>query len=160
MNRFHVFTLAGALSAAALAHPATAQQPVKTSGMIAGTQEILSSIELPDGRSIRRVYMSLGVTADDPSLPWHLGSQDCLATYMFAADGSLIGGRGGCDLVSPEGDLWWLTFEANGTDPIRWKGPGGTGKFAGLEHSGTTVMSAEWGDGKVIGRWEGTMIKR
>ena len=163
MKRYHLLTVAaGALLIAALApQGANAQEAMKTAGMISGTQKVLSSIELPDGRTIRRIMFSVGVTADDHSSPWHLGSQDCLATYMFAADGSQIGGRGACDFVSPEGDLWWLTFEASGsTDPVQWKGLGGTGKFTGIEHSGTTVTNAEWGDGKVIGRWEGTMTKK
>jgi hypothetical protein len=34
------------------------------------------------------------------------------------------------------------------------------GKFTGIEHSGTTVVQAEWGDGKFVGRWEGTMIEK
>ena len=100
------------------------------------------------------------MTADDPSSPWHLGSQDCLATYTFAADGSLIGGRGLCDFISPDGDLGWLTLEASGEEPSRWEFIGSTGKLAGIEHSGTTVIEAEWADGKVVGRWEGTMTRR
>ncbi len=156
---------AGALGLALLAGspgPAEAQmgQAVRTGGMVTGSQEVVSEFPQPDGRVIRRVHMSLVVTADDPASIWHLGSQDCLATYTFAADGSLIGGRGACDLVSPGGDVWWLTLEARGTDPIRWRGLGGTGRFAGVEHSGTTVAQAEWGDGKWAGRWEGTMTRR
>ena len=155
----HLTVAVGALIAATLVpQEATAQQA--TAGMISGTQKIVSSMELPDGRTIRRIMFSVGVTADDPSSIWHLGNQDCFATYMFAADGSLIGGRGLCDFVSPEGDLWWLTLEASGDDPIRWTGLGGTGKLAGVEHSGTTVTQAEWGDGKIVGRWEGTMTRK
>lgn len=162
MTRPHLLCIAAGVLLAASLIPRTvrAQETIKTSGMVSGTQEILSEIPLSDGRVIRRIFFSLGVTADDPSLPWHLGSQDCLATYVFAADGSLIGGRGLCDFVSPDGDVWWLTLEASGTDPIRWQGLGGTGKLAAIDHRGTTVISAEWGDGKVIGRWEGTMKGR
>lgn len=137
-----------------------AQEAVSTGGMVSGTQEVMSSIELPDGSILRRIMFSVGVTADDHESPWHLGSQDCLASYVFAEDGSLIGGRGMCDFVSPEGDLAWLAFEASGSEPVVWAVVGGTGKFEGIEHSGTTVIEAEWGDGKVIGRWEGTMRKR
>lgn len=162
MRDYHVLTVAGCalLVAALVPQGAAAQGATRTAGMVAGTQKVISSIELPDGRTIRRIMLSVGVTADDPSSPWHLGSQDCLVTYTFASDDSLIGGRGVCDFVSPEGDVWWLMIEASGSDPVRWTGLGGTGKFEGIEHSGTTVISAEWGDGKVIGRWEGTMTKR
>jgi len=58
------------------------------------------------------------------------------------------------------GDVWWLAYEVSGTDPLRWTGLGGTGTFANIHHSGTTVTLAEWGDGKFIGRWEGTMKKK
>jgi hypothetical protein len=162
MKMQHLLTLAAGVLLVSMFLPrtASAQQTMATGGNVSGTQKVLSSIELPDGRTIRRIMFSVGVTADDPASPWHLGSQDCFATYMFAADGSLIGGRGVCDFVSTEGDLWWLTLEASGDDPIRWTGLGGTGKFAGVDHSGTTVMKAEWGDGKVIGRWEGTMTRK
>ena len=162
MKMHHLPTLAAGvfLVSMLLPRPTLAQEAMATSGSIAGSQKVLSSIELPDGRTIRRIMFSVGVTADDTSSPWHRGNQDCFATYMFAADGSLIGGRGVCDFVSPEGDLWWLTLEASGDAPLRWKGLGGTGKFAGIEHSGTSVIEAEWGDGKVVGRWEGTMTKK
>lgn len=162
MTRHHLLSIAAGVLLVAALIPCTvsAQETIKTSGTVSGTQKILSEIPLPDGRVIRRIFLSVGVTADDPSIPWHLGSQDCLATYMFAADGSLIGGRGLCDFVSPDGDIWWLTLEASGTDPIRWQGLGGTGKLAAIDHRGTTVISAEWADGKVIGRWEGTMTRR
>ncbi|HSM13771.1 MAG TPA: hypothetical protein VLA66_06855 [Thermoanaerobaculia bacterium] len=144
-----------------IADRAPAQTEVPTGGLIAGFQEVLDEIPLPDGRTIRRLRMRVAVTADDPSSPWHLGSQDCFATYTFAADGALEGGRGVCDFVSPEGDLWWLTLEASGSEPIRWQGLGeGTGKLAGLEHRGTTVPLAEWSDGRIVGRWEGTMTKK
>jgi hypothetical protein len=159
MKRYQPFVgaLTALLIAALTPSGATAQTSVETGGIVSGSQKILSEIELPDGRVIRRIYLSASVTADDNTHPWHLGSQDCLATYMFAADGSLIGGRGSCDLVSPDGDMWWLTLEASGTDPIRWQGLEGTGKFAGVEHSGMTVLLAEWEDGKFISRWDGTM---
>lgn len=156
---FRLTVAAGAFIAATLVPQEAAAQQA-TAGMVSGTQKVISSMELPDGRTIRRIMFSVGVTADDPSSIWHLGSQDCFATYMFATDGSMIGGRGLCDFVSPEGDLWWLTLEASGDDPLRWTGLGGTGKLAGVEHSGTTVTQAEWGDGKFVGRWEGTMTNK
>jgi hypothetical protein len=162
MRRYLLLTFAaGILMVAALApQPAFSEEATATAGMVSGHQKVLSEIELPDERTIRRLKFSVGVTADDHTSPWHLGSQDCFATYIFAADGSLEGGRGLCDFISPDGDVWWLTLEASGTDPVRWKGLGGIGKFADIEHSGTTVMNAEWGDGKIIGRWEGTMSKK
>ncbi len=155
---FLTVAAAALLVASVLPQKAAAQQP--TAGMVAGTQKVIGSMELPDGRTIRRVMVSVSVTADDTSSPWHLGSQDCFATYEFAADGSLIGGHGLCDLISPNGDLAWLTLHASADAPLRWTVIGGTGKFAGVEHSGTTVTQAEWADGKFVGRWEGTMSEK
>lgn len=161
MHRSLVVAIAGAtlLAASLTPRPASAQEKA-TGGFVTGTQTVLNEIELADGRSIRRVKVEVGVTADDHSSRWHLGSQDCFATYVFAADDSLVVGRGVCDFLSPDGDVWWLAFEVSGTDPLRWTGLGGTGKFADVDHSGTTVTLAEWGDGKFIGRWDGTMTKK
>lgn len=162
MKSYHIRAVAScAFVVTALApRGATAQEATRTAGMVVGTEQVVSSIELPDGRTVRRIMFQLGVTADDNQSIWHLGSQDCFATYVFAADGAMIGGRGVCDFVSPEGDIAWITLEASGSDPIRWTSLGGTGKFAGVHNSGTTVMLAEWGDGKLIGRWEGTMTRQ
>jgi hypothetical protein len=143
-----------------LPRPGLAQQRVATGGYVSGTQKVMSEIALPDGGVLRRIFLSVGVTADDPASPWHLGSQDCMASYVFAGDDSLVGGRGVCDFVSPEGDLWWLTINVSREGLVSWTGGEGTGKFAGVEHSGTTVVQAEWADGKVVGRWEGTMTRR
>jgi len=143
------------------AERASAQAEVATAGYVSGFQEVVDEIPLENGRTIRRIRLRLAVTADDPKNPFHLGSQDCFATYTFAADGALEGGHGACDFISPEGDVWWLALEASGDGPIRWHGFGdGTGKLAGLEHAGTTVTVAEWGDGRVVGRWEGKMTKK
>jgi len=140
---------------------ASAQAEVATAGYVSGFQEVVDEIALENGGAVRRIRLRLAVTADDPDSPWHLGSQDCFATYTFTADGSLEGGHGICDFISPQGDVWWLALEASGDGSIRWHGLGeGTGKLAGLEHSGTTVTVAEWGDGRVVGRWEGKMRKK
>lgn len=128
-----------------------------TAGYVSGQREVLSTIALPDGGTIQRLHLSLVVTADDPTSIWHLGSQDCLVTDTYAADGSFMSGRGACDLVSPEGDIVWLTFETPADGPTTWSQGGGTGKFSGVVHSGTTVNLAQWGDGKMVGRWEGVM---
>jgi len=160
-KRFLALGAFGAVLALGGVAGAAAQEETATAGYVSGFQKVVDEIPLPEGRMIRRMELELAVTADDPESPWNLGSQDCFATYTFAADGSLEGGRGFCDFVSPEGDLWFLALEAHGTDPVRWHGVGeGTGKLAGLEHWGTTTNLAMWSDGRVISRWEGKMKRK
>lgn len=160
--KMHRFTTLAAALLLTLVVPrsGTAQESMATGGYVAGSQKVMSEIALPDGNVLRRVMFSVGVTADDPENPFHLGSQDCLGSYVFTAAGSLINGRGMCDFVSPDGDLWWLTIDIADDGTVYWSGDKGTGKLAGIEHSGTTVMQAEWADGKVVGRWEGTMTRK
>jgi len=162
MSKRHLVVSLLATSLLALgAERASAQSEVATAGYVSGFQEVVDQIPLENGRTIRRIRLRLLVTADDPKNPFHLGSQDCFATYTFAADGALEGGHGSCDFISPEGDVWWIVLEASGNEPVRWHDVGnGTGKLAGLGHAGTTVTLAEWSDGRVIGRWEGKMTKK
>jgi len=160
-KRFLALAAFGGVLVLCGASGAAAQEETATGGYVSGFQKVVDEIPLPEGRMIRRMELELTVTADDPESPWHLGSQDCFATYTFAADGSLEGGRGLCDFVSPEGDLSWLTLEVHGSAPVEWHIHGdGTGKLAGIEHWGKTTSLAMWSDGRVISRWEGTMRRK
>ena len=138
---------------------AVSQKAQKISGMVTGTQKVVSSFDLPSGGSLRRIFFELSVTANSPSNPFHLGNETCFAAYEFTASDSLVQGHGSCNLISPEGDIYWFTVEASGTE-IQWKGIGGTGKFVGLEASGTAEVRADWPDGKHMAEWEGTMTKK
>lgn len=125
-------------------------------GLLAGTQEVLASIPLADGTVAKRVMFSISVMADDPTSPFHLASQDCFATYIFSANGEPLGGRGSCDGISADGYVWWIAIELRADGAVNWVNRGGTGRFAEIEASGTTSTLAEFSDGKVIARFEGT----
>ena len=132
----------------------------EVNGHVSGSQKELSSIALENGQVVRRILFHLGVITDTQEAPFHGANQQCLATYIFAADGALVKARGGCDGIDPDGDVWWMTFTIEGDGPVRWRNVDGTGKYAGLESSGTTDIISEWGDGLVIGRFEGTYSER
>ena len=129
-------------------------QPV--AGYVAGTQKELGSFALAGGNVAKRFSISVSVISDDPTHPFHLASQDCFATYVFTAEGAPVTGKGGCDGISVGGDLWWISIELRPDGLVNWTNLGGTGRFAKITASGTTTVSAEFADGKVIGRFEGT----
>ena len=128
----------------------------ETNGHVSGTQKEISSLTLENGQVVRRLMFHVGVITDTQEAPFHGANQQCLGTYVFAADGTLVKGRGGCDGIDPDGDIWWITFSVEGDGPIRWINVDGTGKYAELEASGITNTVSEWGDGIFVGRFEGT----
>jgi hypothetical protein len=131
-------------------------QELPNAGYVAGTAEVLSSTDLGDGRVARRMFFSVTVIPDDPDNPFGNASQDCFATYIFEEDGSPVGGRGACDAITVTGDVWWISLELQPDGSVHWEHVGGTGTLAGLSSSGTTTGLAEFQDGKVLARYEGT----
>lgn len=125
-------------------------------GHVSGKQKEISSLTLENGQIIRRIKFHVGVITDTQESPFHGSNQQCLGTYVFAVEGALVKGQGGCDGIDPDGDVWWITFTVVGDGPIHWEAVGGTGKYEELEASGTTDMISEWGDGITIGRFKGT----
>jgi hypothetical protein len=128
----------------------------KVAGYVSGTQEVLQSITLADGNVAKRIMFKVSVVTEDPSNPLHLASQDCLVTYIFSQDEEPLGGKGSCDGISIDGHLWWLSVELHPDGVVHWTNNGGVGKFANFTASGTTIVQAEFPDGKFIGRFEGT----
>ena len=116
----------------------------EVNGHVSGRQKEISSLTLENGLVVRRLMFHLGVITDTQEAPIHGSNQQCLGTYVFAADGTLVKGRGGCDGIDPDGDIWWMTFSVEGDGPIRWTNVDGTGKYAELEASGITNTISEW----------------
>ena len=112
--------------------------------------------ELPDGRTLLRVPFKGIILSDDGTGPFHLSSQDCQGTVILAADGSQEIGRGYCDAVDADGDVWWLSWMNRG-DERSCQILGGTGKFVGLEGGGTTTeLLPQLPDGRQTISWEGS----
>jgi Ni/Co efflux regulator RcnB len=147
-----VLVLAAVFTPEASAQQATAQQATAVAGHSSGVQTSVETLELPDGRTVRRTSSTAQVTADDPSSILHLASQTCHSATVYAADGTAGPSRGGCNSVSPDGDVIWITLDG-GT----WQWVGGTGQFAGIEGGGTWSNMASWSDGQFINRWEGSL---
>ncbi len=154
MQRFKITSIVVCVVALLGAAESRAQTK-PNSGYVAGTQDVLSSIVLADGRTANRLLFQLTVTSDDTQSPFHLATQDCFATYIFDEDVP-VKGHGACDGISVEGDMWWLSVQIGDDGLVHWRMTGGTGRFADLQTSGTTQLVAEWEDGKFISRFEGT----
>ncbi len=134
--------------------PAAAQQ-MDNSGYVSGTQDVLSAIPLADGRVAQRLLFQLTVISDNPENPFHLATQDCFASYIFS-DERPVGGKAFCDGINADGDMWWLAIDVSEDGVVHWRHIGGTGKLAGIESNGATLLVAQFDDGKLIGRFEGT----
>ena len=125
-------------------------------GYTSGTQKLLMSLPLKNGRAAARVLFHVGITTDAQEGLFHGGTQQCLATIIQNADGSTVEGRGACDGIDPDGDVWWMSFSIDGDNPVRWEITGGTGKYDGLAMTGINKLFAEHADGIVLGRFEGS----
>ena len=124
-------------------------------GYTSGTQKVLMSMPLKNGLTATRVLYHVGIATDAQEGLFHGATQQCLATVIQNADGSTVEGRGACDGIDPDGDVWWLSFAMEGDNPVRWEITGGTGKYDGLAMTGINDLFAEHADGIVLGRFEG-----
>jgi hypothetical protein len=124
-------------------------------GFTSGTLQVLSTTPLKNGRTAARLLYLVGIVTDTQEGPFHGGTQQCLATVINNADGSLVEGHGACDGIDPDGDVWWISLSMADDSPIRWTITGGTGKYEGLAMSGVNNQIAQHADGIVLGRFEG-----
>jgi len=124
-------------------------------GFTSGTQKVLSTTPLKNGHTAARVLYLVGIVTDAQEGPFHGATQQCLATVINSADGSLVEGHGACDGIDRDGDVWWISLSMAGDSPIRWAITGGTGKYEGLSMSGVNNLIAQHADGIVLGRFEG-----
>lgn len=153
-----VFFVISLLAPFALATPAIGQQ-IATSGIGAYIPQGEVVTELPDGRSQVSVRMGGYLKTDDPEDPNDLVSQDCAATNIVGADGTLQVSGGHCAAQDPDGDMYWISFW-NTLEGGEWSMVGGTGKFEGVTGGGTSTTLAAGGDGRSLIRWEGTITLR
>ena len=142
-----------------MTHRPPAAQAADLSGHVAGTSKKTQSLPLSGDRVANRMRFKLTVLTDDPANPFNLASQDCMTTYVFAKDGKPLGGHGYCDGVTATGDIWWIALRVDADGKVHWSNIGGTGALEGIQASGTTTLLAEFDDGKIIARFEGTRSK-
>lgn len=129
-----------------------------TAGFTSGTSEVLSKIPLSNGQTATRIHYHVGIVTDAQEGMFHGGTQQCLATIISDANGSLIEGHGACDGIDPDGDVWWIAIDMASNAPIRWTITAGTGKYQGLAMSGINTAIAEYADGITLGRFEGNFV--
>lgn len=147
------------LLAALAVAPAASAQPRPTSGYVVYIPDGASAMALADGRSLSHGTLRGVLLADDPASPLHLMTHDCTGTDVLGPDGLPVRGEGVCTSVDASGDLYHITY-LNTPEQRAWRYTGGTGKFAGIEGSGTTEIAAVGPDGRVTIRFEGTMQMR
>lgn len=142
----------------ALAEPAMAKD-YTGSGTATYIPVSAATRELPNGNHIRRVHSKSIIVADDEEIPFHLASQDCLGTYVLTPEGEIITGKGYCDAVDQDGDVWWLWWQSE-EESGEWGILEGTGKYAGMVGSGTTTPIASHDDGRFAVRWKGSWVMK
>ena len=112
--------------------------------------------ERADGTVIARNHSKSVIRADDPSVPFHLATQDCIGTTVIRTDGGQAG-SGYCDAVDKDGDVWWIWWRSN-RNGSTWSFIDGTGKYEGIKGGGTTSIEAAYPDGRMAMTWNGSLI--
>jgi hypothetical protein len=129
------------------------------SGYVSGNAKVVETLPLSGDRVAKRVRFNLAIVTDEKTNPFNLASQDCMATYVYAKDGKVLDGHGYCDGITAGGDIWWISLHVQPDGKVAWTNVGGTGALAGVTASGTSRTLAQFDDGKVIIRFEGTRSK-
>ena len=149
-------TLVGVMAAGlslALTAPAIAQTTGGGNGFYSTVS--MEEHQMQDGSVIVTVHQKGFVTGNTASNPFGTSVQDCTGSGAVGADGSPGMTYGYCAGVDRFGDAFFIWWNSDGQQG-EWGLMGGTGKFAGMEASGTTRQITQWSDGRNIIAWEGT----
>lgn len=101
--------------------------------------------EFPGGFTAMRQHLKGVIVSEDPMSPIHLNTQDCFSNHLLDSEGTFVAFTGHCVAIDGEGDSWWLSFRFSD-----WEVVGGSGKFAGMEGSGTTEIIGNYPDGRTV----------
>ena len=148
--------LSGALALVLVAPAATASQSIDQSGTEVFTTEVWKNIELGKDRS-SAIWQGLGaVEADDPEMPLHRATANCVGIYEFGpGDRSTAQGR--CAYTLQDGEkifLEWGHDQENPQPHYRWTG--GTGRYQGASGGGTYALE-QLDNGLSVGTFNGTL---
>ncbi len=152
--RLQGIAVAAVLAASLPLQPADAEA-LKASGTTTYVPTSSDVTPLSEEANLLRTQSRSVLMADDPELPFHLSNQDCAGTYLLDANGQVDTGRGYCDVIDGDSDIWWLSWTTKGDDGT-WEVMGGTGKYDGMTGSGTSKVLSQAADGRFVVRWEGT----
>jgi hypothetical protein len=117
--------------------------------------------EMPDGTKVVVSHYTQITFADDSSHPLDNVSSDCVGRFHATADDAFISADGMCTSFNAAGDtasFWWRADEANTADCPdlcgSWGYFNGTGKFDGIEGSGSWIRNTLFHNGS-SGTWKG-----
>ena len=134
---------------------ARAGQEVTGGGLAFRVPKASKTYKLADGRSVQQTTDAGYLTTTQPDNPLNMNTQNCSGTMIVGTDGKTGSGGGYCVSFDADGDtawMWWRGDLNGGT----WGFTEGTGKFKGVEGSGTWKTKQRWADGKFVDTWEGT----
>jgi hypothetical protein len=145
---------------AILAIPAMAVAQ-ETSGRYATHDGTSTLQEMPDGSKVQIDHYSQISFAADQRHPLDNMSADCMGRSHISTDGALLSGSGTCTGFDGDGNtasFWWRidkidTPDCAGTCGV-WGYYAGTGKFQGIEGSGTFHTDTMFPNGS-SGTWKG-----
>ena len=154
MDRFSTLLSSFALVALLAGAPHAKAEEFSGKGTVTYVPVDSETIELPDSSLLRRAHMKGVILADDTKVPFHLATQDCAGSETLSPEGVAEAGRGYCDTVDADGDVWWMWWD-NDPKPGAWGILGGTGKYEGMTGGGTTKALSQHSDGRLVLSWEG-----
>ena len=132
-----------------------------TSGRYATHDGEMKAEQMPDGSSVVLVRYTQSSFADDDSDPLGNTSSDCWGRLHMSADGDMQAANGVCVAFDGSGDSatsWWRLDESGTSDCPdmcgSWGYFDGTGKFDGIEGSGTWMRTTLFPNGSA-GKWKG-----
>ncbi len=126
----------------------------KVTGRSVMVATVLDNTKLANGTAVRNTHAKGFTIGNEPGNPFDGACEDCFFSDVVAADGSVVSSVVHCLGIDRDGDVWNVT---SGAKEGTWVLVGGTGKFKGIEGSGTVKTDKEWPDGRVIYTWEGTI---
>lgn len=134
----------------------------ETSGRYATSNGQEITQELPDGSKIQITHYTQISFAADSSHPLDNMSSDCVGRFHMSANDTPVSSDGMCTGFDGQGNsatFWWRMDEANTSDCPdlcgSWGYFNGTGKFNGIEGSGTWARETTFHNGS-SGTWTGT----
>lgn len=105
-------------------------------------------VALSNGTTVT-VLSQIGIIRDDdPASPLNLSAHDCKGTIVDQGDRE--SGAGYCMATDKDGDVWWLSWTSDGRTGGNWQAIAGTGKYEGIEGSGTTTFVVGYPDRSVV----------
>jgi hypothetical protein len=149
-----IASIAGAIATPILSSAAAAAE-FKGGGSVTYATATEEIIKLSETRNLNRFHLKGVIVADDPKIPIHLSTQDCMGSVLETAEGKPISSTGSCDAIDKDGDIWWLTWTGGADSTSNWRVTGGGGKYQGMTGQGKSEWLVQMAEGRSVLRWNG-----